>query len=116
MDDGMRFPAPTKNPRGLLNEYECGCQVRRDASGGHFIHMCATHNAPWPPDPSQAQPDAIVDLFAGSCAIGFLDCSIIEFARGRQILHRSGVTQHPLRHPFAERPAPRRVRIMGTGQ
>jgi hypothetical protein len=26
--------------------------------------------------------DAIVDLMAGSCAVGYLDCSIVEFARG----------------------------------
>ena|ERR1041385_5897762 len=26
--------------------------------------------------------DTIVDLMAGSCSVGYLDCSVVEFARG----------------------------------
>lgn len=39
------FPPPSKVERGLMNEYQCGCQVRRDAGGGHFIYACDLHNA-----------------------------------------------------------------------
>jgi hypothetical protein len=27
----------------LMNEYVCGCQIVRDAAGGHFIVWCADH-------------------------------------------------------------------------
>lgn len=30
----------------------------------------------------QKKHDTIADILAGSCSVGFLDCSIVEFARG----------------------------------
>ena len=44
-ESSRNFPVPTKSQHGLLNQYDCGCQVRRDGSGGHFIHMCPLHDA-----------------------------------------------------------------------
>lgn len=30
----------------------------------------------------EKRPDTIAGILAGSCSVGFLDCSIVEFARG----------------------------------
>lgn len=44
--EGLSFPKPSQSRmRDVLNDYACGCQVRRDGAGAHLIHACATHNA-----------------------------------------------------------------------
>ncbi len=35
---------PSKGIYRLLNQYDCGCQVRRGSLGSYFIYACALHN------------------------------------------------------------------------
>jgi hypothetical protein len=72
----VTFPAPSKHPKGLLNEYACGCQVRRDASGGHFIHACPLHNA------APALYEALENLYGDLYLLGMNEITLEQIYSG----------------------------------